>query len=107
MTPKDVQILADCARNAAASSWPFRKAGDWMQLKNLAIQCEDRVTMGWTPLGSVELKMLIAVLDILAQGPTLEIRVAPVPGPETLARLRDFQLRSRSVESNDVECGHF
>ena len=90
MTPADLQALSDCARLASSNAWAFRRAGTWQQFANIREQAYERVTMGWTPFGPVETAILLSILDILAQGPTLEIRVPAPPGPETLARLREF-----------------
>jgi len=90
MTPADTQALADCAMVASGNAWAFRRLATWQQLAHIREQLHERVTMGWTPLGPVEVEILAGIIDILLQGPTLEVRVPAPPGPETLARLRDF-----------------
>ena len=90
MTPADLQALSDCAEVASKNSWAFRRVATWQQLGHIREQLHERVTMGWTPLGTVEVEILQGIIDILLQGPTLEIRVPAPPGPETLARLREF-----------------
>ena len=90
MTPDDVRALSDCAEVASKNSWAFRRVATWQQLAHIREQLHERATMGWTPLGPVEMLILRDVIAILAQGPTLEIRVPAPPGPETLARLREF-----------------
>ena len=90
MTPDDVRALSDCAEVASKNSWAFRRVATWQQLGHLREELHGRVTMGWTPLGPVEIKILRGIIDILLQGPTLEIRGPAPPGPEILARLREF-----------------
>ena len=90
MTPDDIRALADCAQLASSNAWAFRRAGTWQQFNNIREQAYERVTMGWTPFGPVETAIFLSIIDILAQGPTLEIRVPAPPGPEILARLREF-----------------
>jgi pyruvate-formate lyase-activating enzyme len=90
MTPADLQALSDCAQLASSNAWAFRRVATWQQLGHIREELHERVTMGWTPLGPVEMAVLLSIIDILAQGPTLEIRVPAPPGPETLARLREF-----------------
>ena len=90
MTADDMRALADCAEVASKNSWAFRRVATWQQLGHIREQAYERVTMGWTPLGPVETAILLSIIDILMQGPTLEIRVPAPPGPEILARLREF-----------------
>ena len=90
MTRDDTQALSDCSQVASSNAWAFRRVATWQQLSHIREQLHERVTMGWTPLGPVEMAILAGIVDILLQGPTLEVRVPPPPEPETLARLRAF-----------------
>ena len=89
--PDDIRRMADCVKLARewknrAILWP----ATWQQCDHVARELDQRITMGWTPMGPVEVEILRGIIDILLQGPTLEIRVPAPPGPETLARLREF-----------------
>ena len=71
MTLDDIQALADCAQLASSNAWAFRRVATWQQLGHIREQLHERVTMGWTPLGPVEMLILRDVIAILAQAPTL------------------------------------